>query len=92
MIHTRSYVVTFAMPFTLPGLERSYPAGSYRVTADDEQLDLSFAASRRVATTIMLTSGPTTLAWPVAQGDLEAALQADSALRRTSETSKRSDG
>lgn len=77
MIHTRTYTVTFAAPFTLPGLERSYPAGSYAVRADDEQLDLSFAASRRVATTILLAAGPMTQAWPVTPADLEAALAAD---------------
>ena len=77
MIHTRSYTVTFSKPFTLPGLERAYPAGTYTIQADDEQLDLSFAASRRVATKIMLTAGPMTQAWPVTPAELEAALMAD---------------
>ena len=77
MIHTRSQTVTFRSAFTLPGLERSYPAGSYRVTIDDEQLDLNFAASRRIATTIMLASGATTLAWLVAPADLDEALAQD---------------
>jgi hypothetical protein len=77
MIHTRSYTVTFTAPFTLPGLDRSYPPGSYTVQADDEQLDLSFAASRRVATTIMLKAGPMTQAWLVRPADLDAALVAD---------------
>ena len=54
MIHSSSYTVTFAAPFTLPGLDRPYPAGTYTVRTDDEQLDLSFAASRRVATVILL--------------------------------------
>ena len=79
MVHSHSYTVTFGAPFTLPGLDRSYPAGSYTVTADDEQLDLSFAASRRVATTILLKAGPMTQAWLVKPSDLEAALAADSA-------------
>lgn len=81
MIHTRSYTVTFAAPFTLPGLDRYYPAGSYAVQAEDEQLDLSFAASRRVATSIMLTAGAVTQKWPVTPADLEAALAADLAAR-----------
>ncbi|HEY2806652.1 MAG TPA: hypothetical protein VGI92_12415 [Gemmatimonadales bacterium] len=81
MIHTRSYTVVFQSPFTLPGLDRSYPAGSYAIHADDEQLDLSFAATRRVATTILLTSGATTQAWPVQPTDLDAALQRDAAPR-----------
>ena len=77
MIHSRTETVIFTAPFTLPGLERSYPAGSYAVTTDDEQLDLSFAAFRRVATSIMLASGATTQAWPVDPADLAAALARD---------------
>lgn len=76
---TRSTTVTFRAPFTLPGLDRNYPAGSYRVNIDEERLDVSFAATRRVATVIMLTSGAVTLAWLVDPGDLEAALAADAA-------------
>src|SRR3569623_486685 len=60
VILSRSYTVTFSSPFTLPGLERSYPPGSYTVNADDEQLDVSFEASRRIATTILLRAGPLT--------------------------------
>lgn len=79
MIHSRSYTVTFRSPFTLPGLDRSYPPGDYTITADDEQLDLSFTAFRRVATTILLHAGATTQAWPVEPADLQAALIADAA-------------
>jgi hypothetical protein len=79
MIHTRSTTVTFRAPFTLPGLERSYPAGNYQVNVDEEQLDLSFSAFRRVATTIMLVSGAMTQAWPVDPADLDAALARDAA-------------
>ena len=82
MIHTRSNTVTFRAAFTLPGLDRSYPAGSYEVNVDEEQLDLSFSAFRRVATTIMLVSGGTTQAWPVNPVDLEAALVSDAAQPR----------
>jgi hypothetical protein len=77
VIHTRSYAVSFARPFTLPGLDRDYPAGSYTVQADDEQLDLSFTASRRVATTILLASGAMRQAWSVKRADLDAALVRD---------------
>jgi hypothetical protein len=77
VIHTRSYTVTFSRPFTLPGLDRDYPPGHYTVEADDEQLDLTFVASRRVATTILLTSGAMTQAWPVKAADLDAALARD---------------
>lgn len=79
MILTHSYTVTFGSAFTLPGLERAYPAGSYVVHADDEQLDVSFPASRRVATTILLKEGPMTRAWLVKPADLDAALAADAA-------------
>lgn len=81
MIHSRSYTVTFRSPFTLPGLDRSYPPGVYKVTADDEQLDLSFVAFRRVATTIILHAGAMTQAWSVQPADLEAALAADATQR-----------
>jgi len=82
MIHSYSYTVNFGSAFTLPGLDRSYPPGSYTVQADDEQLDLSFAASRRVATTILLKAGPMTQAWLVKPSDLDAALAADLAPQR----------
>lgn len=42
MSRATSYKVTFASPFTLPGLDRSYPAGSCTVETDDEDLDVSF--------------------------------------------------
>ena len=76
---TRSTTVTFKAPFTLPGLDRNYPAGSYRVDTDEERLDVSFAAHRHVATVIMLSSGAMTQAWLVNPRDLEAALASDAA-------------
>lgn len=82
MIHSRTETVTFKGPFTLPGLDRSYPAGSYAVNTDDEQLDLSFSAFRRVATIIMLASGATTQAWLVNPADLAAALAKDATNSR----------
>ena len=77
IIRTRSTLVTFAAPFTLPGLGRAYPAGTYRVEVDEEQLEVSFEAFRRVATTIILSDGGSTQAWPVDPLDLEAALRND---------------
>lgn len=82
MIHSRSYNVTFSSPFTLPGLDRSYPPGDYTIEVDDEQLDLSFAASRRVSTTIVLRAGAMTQVWPVQPADLDAALAADATKHR----------
>jgi hypothetical protein len=49
------------------------------VSVDEEQLDVSFTAYRRVATTIMLVNGPTTRAWGVEPLDLAAALEKDAA-------------
>ena len=77
MIHSRTSSVTFAAPFTLPGLDRFYPAGTYQVTTDDEQLDVSFSAFRRVATRIALSHGAVTESWPVNPVDLDAALASD---------------
>ena len=77
MIHSHTETVTFTAPFTLPGLGRFYPAGPYAVTTDDEQLDLSFSAFRRVATVILLRSGAETQAWLVSPADLADALVKD---------------
>jgi len=81
-IRTTSKKVTFRAPFTLPGLDREYAAGVYDVSIDEEQLDVSFTAYRRIATTIMLVSGPTTRAWAVDPQDLDAALATDAASSR----------
>jgi hypothetical protein len=77
MIHTRVDTIVFRSPFSLPGLDRTYPAGSYDVTTDQEQLDLSFTAYRRIETRIRLPHGAETIYWPVAPADLDAALAAD---------------
>jgi len=50
---TREKIVTFARPFVLKGIDRSLPAGEYRVKTDEDLIEsLSFAAYRRVATMI----------------------------------------
>jgi hypothetical protein len=77
MIHTTKTVATFTRPFTLPGLDRSYPPGAYEVITDEEQLDLSFSAFRRISTRIALSAGAVTEYWPVAPTDLAAALAND---------------
>ena len=74
---TSTSSVVFTHPFTLPGLGRFYPAGSYRLDADEEQLDVSFEAWHRIATTIFLAEGPSRMAWLVTPADLAAALDAD---------------
>ena len=60
MMHTRIDTISFRSPFTLPGLDKTYPAGTYEVATDEEQLDLSFAAFRRIETRIRLPSGAET--------------------------------
>ena len=54
---TRRKTVTFKMPFSLEGIGRSLPAGSYEIITDEELVDgLSFPVYRRVAT-MMLVPG-----------------------------------
>jgi hypothetical protein len=54
---TRRMIVTFKMPFSLDGIGRSLPAGSYEVITDEELIEgLSFPVSRRIAT-MMLVPG-----------------------------------
>jgi len=71
--------VVFAHRFTLPGLNRTYPAGAYLITTENERLDVSFSATRRVATRIALTRGATTEYVAIEPSDLAAALAADAA-------------
>jgi len=52
--------VTFAYPFSLNGIEGTFPPGTYTIEVTDEQLNgLSFIAYRRVTTTITLPSSNT---------------------------------
>jgi hypothetical protein len=54
-----SKTVVFNRPFLLKGIDRTLPAGSYRVVTDEELLDgISFAAYRRVATMIFVPAAP----------------------------------
>jgi hypothetical protein len=51
MTRTRRKIVTFKEPFSLEGIGRSLPAGSYEVITDEELIEvLSFPVYRRVAT------------------------------------------
>ena len=75
--HTSTKTVRFNRAFTLPGLDRSYPAGDYEVTTDDEQLDLSFSAFRRISTRIALKAGAETRHVEVAPAILQDALAQD---------------
>ena len=52
---TNNKTVTFARPFLLKGVDRTLPAGDYRVATDEELIEeLSFPVYRRVATMIFV--------------------------------------
>ena len=54
LTRTREKTWTFSKPFMLKGVDRELPAGSYRVTTDEELIQgLSFPVYRRVATMIL---------------------------------------
>ena len=54
---TRRKTVTFNKPFSLEGMGRSLPAGSYEVITDEELVEgLSFPVYHRIAT-MMLVPG-----------------------------------
>ena len=51
LTRARDKTLTFGKPFRLKGLDRELPAGSYRVTTDEELIEgLSFPVYRRVST------------------------------------------
>ena len=55
LTRTREKTWTFSKPFTLKGIDRELPAGSYRVATDEELIEgLSFPVYRRVATMIFI--------------------------------------
>lgn len=75
--------VTFAHPFSLEGVEGTYPPGTYEVTETRERVEgLSFIGYRRIKTTIELPG--INLAHisrhvvEVDGADIEAALERDS--------------
>jgi hypothetical protein len=77
--------VTFTRPFTLTGLDGPQPAGTYTIeTTEEEILDVSFPAFRRIETILRLPAvtrpGGTTQAVPVDPAELTAALAADRRL------------
>ena len=55
MMRDKTADVTFRHPFTLKGVGRALPAGTYRVEVEEERIDgLSFLAYRRLATFIRI--------------------------------------
>lgn len=70
--------VNFRRPFRLPGRERDYPPGSYRVETDREPIHgLTFHAVRRLATRIHLRLPGVIEVVTIDPGDLERALAED---------------
>jgi hypothetical protein len=54
-IRSRREAVTFKHPFSIRGVDRLLPAGTYTVITDEESIEgLSFDSFRRIATTILL--------------------------------------
>ncbi|MGH6931934.1 MAG: hypothetical protein ACREEE_05805 [Dongiaceae bacterium] len=85
---TSSRAVSFSRPFMLSGVGAVLPAGTYTVETEEELIqDLSFAAYRRVTTSIFLPPKPgTTVLMQIASIDpveLEAALDRDAMMETT---------
>jgi hypothetical protein len=84
MTRTRDRTWTFAKPFMLKGVDRLLPAGSYRVSTDEELIEgLSFPVYRRVATTIFAPGGTNASLemLSIDPADLQAAQERDVAAR-----------
>jgi hypothetical protein len=76
--------VVFNRPFLLKGIDRTLPAGSYRVVTDEELIEgISFPVYRRVATMIFVpapTHGISSIEMVTIDPlDLQAALDRDAA-------------
>ena len=83
-MRTTRKTVTFSKPFSLEGVGRILPAGSYEVITDEELIEgLSFPVYRRVAT-MMLVPGQSRQAsvemLSLDPHDLAAAIDRDSRL------------
>lgn len=51
MVRPKETMITFGRPFELSSFDRPQPAGTYRLSIDEEEiLDLSFLAYRHTAT------------------------------------------
>jgi hypothetical protein len=80
LTRTRDKMWTFSKPFTLKGVDRLLPAGSYRVSTDEELIEgLSFPVYRRVATMIFAPGrNPTSSEMlSINPEDLQAAQESD---------------
>ena len=58
-MRSRLETITFKHSFQINGIDRLLPPGDYEVITDEEMIEgLSFAAFRRVATTIIVPAAP----------------------------------
>lgn len=73
--------VTFAHAFSIAGLDTVWPAGTYTVVTDEEQLDLSFPVYRRIRTNLILKSGGVTQSLTIEPDALADLLQNDRPAR-----------
>jgi hypothetical protein len=86
---TSSKTVTFGRPFRLKGVDRTLPAGDYRVMTDEELIEgLSFPVYRRVATIILVPAAQASSVEMVTvdPADLEASQDRDAAALREAAT------
>jgi hypothetical protein len=85
LTRTRVETLTFARPFSLNGIDRTLPAGDYRVSTDEELIEgLSFPVYRRVATMIFVPAQAigrsSTEMFTIDPADLRAAQARDRAV------------
>lgn len=78
--------ITFARPFTLPGMPAPHAPGTFELRQTREALepplglDLSFPwTAFRTDTVILIPSGSGVEAWPVSGDELKGLVEADSA-------------
>jgi len=81
---TTSKTVRFARPFLLKGIDRTLPAGDYKVVTDEDLIEgLSFPAYRRMSTMIIIPADlhrrSSIEMVTVDPGDLQAAQDHDAA-------------
>ena len=89
-VRTSRKTVTFTPPFSLSGIDKVQPAGTYTVETEEELLPgLSFPAYRRIATLIFLRSrGGGPVVEEIANVDpleLQAAQERDAGLHTLSD-------
>lgn len=81
---TLTSTVTFAHPFRLRGEATEFPAGAYRVVAEEQLMQsLSFEAFLRLSTHIEVSSRPGVVSQvEVAKEDLERMIERDGAWQQ----------